>query len=417
MRAEIISIGTELLMGRIADTNAQWLAQELAPLGIDLFHISQVGDNLGRLTAALVQAWERSDLVVTTGGLGPTEDDLTREATAALLGETPEVDPQLEADLRAWFAGRGLPMPERNVKQAWRLPSVEILPNPRGTAPGWMTRRGDKVLVSMPGVPAEMTRMWREEVVPRLRPLLGGFVIASRTLRTIGIGESAVEELLGDLTRSSNPTAATYAKSDGVHVVLTVKAVDEGAAQRDLAAFEERVRPLLGDVVYGTDGDTVEMVVFRLLRDRGLTIASMESCTSGLIANALADQPGSSAVFRGGIVAYSADVKRRYGVPGRTITEYGVVSAEVASAMAEAARQAMDADIGVASTGVAGPGEVDGISAGTVYLAVATGDRLDTRKLFWPRARNQVKAWATLQALDLVRRRLLDPEAPSRSAI
>lgn len=417
MRAEIISIGTELLMGRITDTNAQWLAQELAPLGIDLFHITQVGDNLGRLTGALVQAWERSDLVITTGGLGPTEDDLTREATAALLGETPEVDPVLEEELRAWFGGRGLAMPERNIKQAWRLPSVEILPNPRGTAPGWFTSKDGKVLVSMPGVPVEMTRMWREEAVPRLRPLLGGFVIASRTLRTIGIGESAVEELLGDLTHSNNPTAATYAKNDGVHVVLTVKARDEATVARDLDAFEAQVRPLLGDVVYGTDADTIEMVVYRLLTERGLSIASMESCTSGLIANALADQPGSSGVFRGGIVAYTEEVKRRYGVPGRIITEFGVVSAEVAGAMAEAARMAADADIGVASTGVAGPGEVDGITAGTVYLAVATEDRLDVKKLFWPRARNQVKNWSTLQALDLVRRRLLDPEAPSRSAI
>src|SRR5712692_5799532 len=254
MRAELLSIGTELLLGQIVDTNSAYLAGRLAGLGIDLLYMSTVGDNLGRATATVRRAAERSDLVVCTGGLGPTEDDLTREAIAAALEETPAVDSALEADLRAWFAGRGAPMPERNRKQAWLIPSARALPNPNGTAPGWDVRRDGRRLVAMPGVPREMTPMWEDHIEPTL---IAGAVLRSRTLKMLGIGESAVEEALGELVRSTAPTVATYAKNDGVHVRITDKAPDAATADSRIAAMEATIEARLGQYVWGTDDDTL----------------------------------------------------------------------------------------------------------------------------------------------------------------
>src|SRR5579859_4362414 len=242
MRAEILSIGTELLLGQIVDTNANFLAQQLPALGLDLYYVSQIGDNLHRLADAFQRGLERSDVIITSGGLGPTEDDLTREAIADVLGEHMTVQPDLEAHLREFFARRGRAMPERNVKQATTIPSATTLSNPVGTAPGWWVEHDGKVIVSMPGVPHEMHKMWEEQAQPRLARLITGGVIVSRLLKLIGIGESNAEETLGDLTRSVNPTLATYAKSDGIHLRLTAKAAAQADAERLLDAFEPRVR-------------------------------------------------------------------------------------------------------------------------------------------------------------------------------
>jgi nicotinamide-nucleotide amidase len=245
MKAELLSIGTELLLGQIVDTNANYLAGRLALLGIDCLHMQTVGDNLGRAKQAFERALSRSDLVVATGGLGPTEDDLTREAIAAALGETPAVDPGLEADLGAWFSGRGIVMPERNRKQAWLIPSARALPNPNGTAPGWDVRKDGKRIVAMPGVPREMTPMW-ESVEPSLT---GGGALRWRTLKLLGIGESAVEEKLAELVRSTSPTVATYAKNDGVHVRVADKASTSAEADEHVAAMERTIRERLGEYV------------------------------------------------------------------------------------------------------------------------------------------------------------------------
>src|SRR5579859_4477309 len=241
MRAEILSIGTELLLGHIADTNAAYLAQQLTTLGIDLYYVSQVGDNLDRLSETLRRARDRSDLVIMTGGLGPTEDDLSREAIATVLDETPHVDPALETELRAFFSGRGIEMPTRNIKQAWVLPSVTPLPNPVGTAPGWWAERDGKIIVAMPGVPHEMMRMWEHEALPRLRPRTGN-VLFTRTLRVAGLGESSVEERLGELIHGENPTLATYAKRDAVDVRVTAKATTAAEAEALVAEMEARAR-------------------------------------------------------------------------------------------------------------------------------------------------------------------------------
>lgn len=304
MRAEILSIGTELLLGQILDTNAQYLAQRLPALGIDLLYISTVGDNLSRCRQAVERALDRSDLIVCTGGLGPTEDDLTREAIAAAVGEEPAVDPDLERQLREWFAARGQPMPERNRKQAWLIPSARAIPNPNGTAPGWDVRMGGRRIVAMPGVPREMTHMWEREVEPTLVP---GGVLRSRTLKLLGIGESAVEEALDALVRSTAPTVATYAKNDGVHVRVTDKDRDVSAADARVAAMERTIRERLGKYVWGTDDETLGGVIGAALTARGWRLATAESLTGGDVARLLTDAPRSADWYVRGVVLPHAD--------------------------------------------------------------------------------------------------------------
>src|SRR5947209_13275711 len=245
MRAEIISCGTELLLGHITDTNATYLAQSLASLGIDLYFVSQVGDNQGRIVETLRRAWERSELIIVTGGLGPTEDDLARESISALLGETMQVDPRLEEELRRIFAVRHAQMPERNIKQATLIPSAQALPNPRGTAPGWWVEKDGRIIVAMPGVPKEMFRMWEQEAIPRLKPYTGGLIF-TRILRVSGMGESAVEERLDGLIHNTNPTLATYAKADAIDVRITAKADTSEEAERQVSEMEAQVSQIPG---------------------------------------------------------------------------------------------------------------------------------------------------------------------------
>lgn len=407
MRAEIISVGTELLLGQIADTNAQYLAQSLPALGIDLFYVSQVGDNQGRVVGLLRQALNRSDLVIMTGGLGPTEDDLTRESIAEALGEEMNVDQELATWLRDRFRRLGRPMPERNLKQATLIPSARALPNPIGTAPGWWVEKGGKIIVAMPGVPREMTKMWDEQAVPRLRSLTGSTVILSRTLKVTGLGESQAEQALGDLTRSANPTLATYAKRDGVHLRLTAKADREEAARELLDQFEPQVRARIADYIYGTGDDTLSGVIGRVLRDRGLTLATMESASGGLLASEITDTPGSSSYYKGGLVAYTPEMKLAHGVPREIIDRYGPVSAETTQAMATAARERLGADVGLATTGVAGPEPLGDIPAGTLHVAIDFCGRIrKSQSGLWTSTREVVKRRLAMDALNLLWRTL-----------
>ena len=306
MRAEVLSIGTELLLGQILDTNAQYLCDRLADLGIDVLYLSTVGDNLGRAKETIERALSRSDLVVTTGGLGPTEDDLTRETIAAVLGETPEVDAQLERELRAWFAGRGMQMPERNRKQAWLIPSARPIPNPNGTAPGWDTRARGKRIVSFPGVPREMRWMWEHTVEPSLS---SGALLRSRTLKLLGIGESHAEEVLGDLVRSTAPTLVTKAKDDGIHVRITDKDTDVSAMDARIAAMEEQVRGRLGKYLWGTDDDTLPAVIGAALTARGWLLATAESLSAGDLTRTISEADGSSEWYDRGVVWPRADAE------------------------------------------------------------------------------------------------------------
>lgn len=404
MRAEILSCGTELLLGHITDTNATYLAQSLAPLGIDLYFVSQVGDNQERIVETLRRAWERSDLIIMTGGLGPTEDDLARESISALLGETMQIDAEQEAHLRELFARMKVEMPERNVKQATLIPSAQALPNPVGTAPGWWVEKEGRIIVAMPGVPREMYRMWQEQAIPRLRPSLGGSIF-TRILRVTGLGESTVEERVSALLHSNNPTIATYAKDDAIDVRITAKAESVEVAEQMVAVMEIEARQVLGKYVFGVDRDTLASVTGRLLKERQQTLGIMESLTGGLLSSAVTDVSGSSAYFLGGLVTYSTELKAQMGVPREILEQYGAVSQETALAMAHAVRQRLGADIGLGITGVAGPDPLEEKPAGTVYIAVEGPEgSLTTDNAGRRVTRSDNKRLSVYAALNLLRR-------------
>jgi nicotinamide-nucleotide amidase len=406
MKSEIIAVGTELLLGEILDTNSQYLAQQLTPLGIDLYFVTHVGDNLARLTQTVQRGLRRSDVLIMTGGLGPTEDDLTREAVAAALGEELRIEPELERQLREWFARRNRPMPERNVKQASVIASAEAVPNPIGTAPGWWVTSEGKYIACMPGVPHEMHRMWEEQISPRLARLAGGGLLVTRILKTLGMGESGVEELIHPLVRSTNPTLATYAKQDGVHVRLGAKADSREVALKMLDDFEREVRGYIGQYVYGVDDQALPDAIGALLRQQGLTVATMESCSGGLLGSTITDAAGSSAYYLGGVVAYSAAAKIAAGVDPAVIERHGTVSQATAEAMAGASRRQLGADIGLSTTGVAGPGEIEGKPAGTLHVAMDFQGRLSFDNSIYRTPRAQLKRRAVLDVLYLLWREL-----------
>ena len=407
MRAEIISIGTEILMGEILDTNANYMAQRLPSMGIDLFFMHQIGDNQERLVELIRTATARSDVVILTGGLGPTEDDITRDAIAESIGEQAYVVPELEAHLRNFFERRGGQMPAQNIKQATIIPSGESIPNPRGTAPGWWVDTNQTIIVAMPGPPAEMTGMWEHEVAPRLRARSDGSVLISRTLKTSGLGESMLDELLGDLRHQPDPTVGVYHKADGVHVRLASKAMNEDVARERIEPVERQIRSMLGDAIWGADADTFQEAVGGLLKERGLTIAVMESCTGGLLASTITDVPGASTYFSGGLVSYTAAAKIQYGVDASLIDEHGVVSNETAAAMAGAVRRQFGADIGVGITGVAGPEPHGGQPVGAVCLGIETQRESYATGYTFAQTRAAIKARAVTSALTLIRRAAL----------
>lgn len=406
MRAEIISCGTELLLGQITDTNATHLAQSLAALGVDLYFVSQVGDNQERVVETLQRAWQRSDLIVVTGGLGPTEDDLTRESISTLLGEPLKIEPALEAELRARFVNAHVQMPDRNLKQASLIASARSLPNPLGTAPGWWVEKDGHIIVAMPGVPREMYRMWEEEAVPRLTPYTGG-LIYTRILRVSGMGESAVEESLGDLIHNTNPTVATYAKMDAVDVRITAKAVIREDAEQLVQKMEERVRQILGYHVFGVDKETLPERIGVLLQERQQTLGAMESLTGGLLSSTITDVPNSSNHFIGGLVTYSTALKAQMGVPSEILDRYGAVSEETARAMAHAVRERLGTDFGIGITGVAGPDKQENKPVGTVHIAVEGPEGVVVGMgPGWRASRWDNKRYSVYAALNLLRRYL-----------
>jgi len=406
VKAEIISIGTEILLGEITDTNAAWLAGQLPLLGIDLYWVTQVGDNQERIVEVLRQAWDRSDIIIITGGLGPTEDDLTRESIAELLGEQMAIDPDLENWLREKFDTIGYPMPENNLKQCTLIPSAKAIPNSRGTAPGWRISKAEKILLAMPGPPGEMRQMWEAEVRGELRRKPDTVIIASRTLKILGMGEANVDQLLSPLLSSKNPSIGIYAKQTGIEIRLTAKASSQQEAEEMIAPLEAQIRSIIGDKIWGTDEQILEKLVGDLLRKRGLTLAAMESCTGGLLASLITDVPGSSDCFKGGLVAYSNEMKIEFGVDAALINEHGAVSAEVAEAMAVAARNRLGADLGVGTTGVAGPDELEGKPVGTVYIGVTDGKLTRSIRTGFPQHRRRIKHYAAMNALNELRQLL-----------
>jgi len=369
VKAEIISIGTELLLGEITDTNASYLASQLPLLGIDLYWISQVGDNQARLAEVLRRAWQRSELILTTGGLGPTDDDLTREAIAEMLGEELAIEPTLERGLRERYAHWGVEMPLSNLRQATIIPSAEPIINERGTAPGWWVKGDGRILVAMPGPPEELQEMWQQSVQPRLRQGSASIII-SKTFKTFGLSEATVGEMVAPLTSLSNPTLGVYAKTDSIQLRLTAKAESRELAEKKIAEGEVGIRARLGQYIWGTDNDTLETVVARLLVERGLSLAIMEDYGGGWLAASLANISDSKDFFKGGLVARSDEAKLAFGINTEIISKFGSVSPEVAQAMAEAVRRLLKADIGVGITGVE---ETEARSMDTIYIGIDDG--------------------------------------------
>jgi nicotinamide-nucleotide amidase len=386
MRGEIVSVGTEMLLGMIADTNAQYLAQQLADLGIDVFWVSQVGDNLGRVVEVFQRARSRSDVVIVTGGLGPTEDDLTREAIAETFGEEMKVDPELERYLRDNFARRGRPMPERNIKQATLIPSARSIPNPVGTAPGWWVERDGTIIAAMPGVPSEMRLMWEQQVRPRL---LGrsGSVLVTTNLKVLGLGEGQVEEQLGDLIHGTNPTVATYAKPDGVYVRVTAKAPNGSAAQALLDPTVEAVNEVLGSWIYGRDEDTLAAIAGELLAKHGWTLVSAEFGTAGALAAEITGDKPLADRYLGGQVASAAGLARSGASPDPT-------------ELARSARKQSGADVGIAAVLA-----TDGERPDAQY-AVDVRDHVRTDGTRWNLTIPELRRRAAIETLALLVRAL-----------
>jgi len=411
MGTELLTIGTELLLGQIVDTNAAWMAQRLAEAGVDVFYKSTVGDNWGRIEGAIRLAMSRADVVLMTGGLGPTEDDLTREVLAAVLGRPLRLDPQVLAAIEQRFAHRRVAMPQNNRKQAMVPEGAEVLHNPRGTAPGLWVRHGECALVCMPGVPSEMRSMLLDQVIPRIRANFGiQSRIVSRILKTCGISESTLDQRIGDYFRDMrNPTIGVLAHAGEIHVRLTCKGDDLGEIVAMLDELEGKIRARLGDLIFGRDEEKLEAVVGRLLRERKATLAVAESCTGGLVASRLTDIAGSSDYFERGVVAYSLGAKEcLLNVPPSLIEQYGAVSLDVARAMAAGVRRMSGATLGLATTGIAGPtGGTPEKPVGLVCVALAWDGGGGAREFRLLGDREQVKYRGAQMALEMLRRHLL----------
>lgn len=410
MRAEIVGVGTEILLGQIANTNAQWMSQRLAEIGIDVLHHQVVGDNVPRIAEAVSLAASRTDAVLLTGGLGPTGDDVTREAVAAAAGVRLIRDPEIEAYLRDKFDRMRREMPESNLVQADVPEGARYILPERGTAPGLVLElAGGTRLYAVPGVPAEMREMMEGTILPELRSQVGPAGIVSRVLKVVGVPEARVGELLDDVFRSSsNPTVAYLASAGEVRVRVTAKAGSPEEAAALIEPVEREIRSRLADRVFGTDAEELEGVVGRLLRERGLTVAVAESVTGGGLTSRIVNVPDSSTYFVGGIVAYSPEAKSNLlGVSKETLEGPGMVSEACALEMARGVRSVFGAALGVSTTGVAGPEPLEGHPPGEVWVALSRNGGDESRRFVAPGDRDQVRRWAEQTALDLVRRALL----------
>ena len=407
---EILSVGTELLLGSIANTDAQMLSRGLSELGLNVYWHTVVGDNPGRAKQAVELARSRADIIITTGGLGPTCDDLTKNVLAEAFGKKLVFHEPSAQRIRAYFARTGREMPESNLQQAMLPEGCVVLENDWGTAPGCAFEVDGVHVIMLPGPPSECTPMFRYRAVPYLQSLSEG-VIASHTLKLFGIGESSMEAVLREqMNAMTNPTLAPYAKEGECELRVTAKAATDEQAQELLLPVVEQVKSMFGSKVYGVDVASLEQVVQSLLEANNLTIGTAESITGGLMAKRLTDLPGVSRVFRGGVVSYTNEVKHDVlGVPQELLDEHGAVSAPVAQAMAEGARRLLGCDIALAATGVAGPDRDDrGNEVGTVFVAIATAQGSYVRPLQLGNRpmRERLRTQTAHHAFDLARRYL-----------
>ena len=420
MRCEIVAVGTELLLGQIVDTNSSWMGERLALAGIDSHFQVKVGDNRARIVDTIRHALSRSEAVILCGGLGPTQDDITREAIAEVMGVALIRDDAMGEKIRRGFEARGRRFTENNLRQADRPAGASFIPQMPGTAPGLVCPVGghgstgahcpadEQVIYAVPGVPFEMRQMMEGTILPDLRRRAGvAAVIRSRVLKSWGESESRLAELLGGrieaLDRTGNPTIAFQASGiEGLKIRITAKAQDAAAAKALIAGEEAKVRAIVGDAIFATDEQTMESVVLDLLRDRGLSLAVAESLTGGLVGARLTAVPGASDVFRGAVVSYASAVKfDLLGLP-----EGPVVSTDAAKAMALGVRDRLGADVGIATTGVAGPADQEGQPPGTVFLGLAHRDRVEALRVRLPGDRRRVREYAVISVLNLLRLRV-----------
>ena len=406
MRCSVVAIGTELLLGQIIDTNSSWLGEQLAAAGIDSLFQVKVGDNLGRIVATLKSTLAETDAIIICGGLGPTHDDITREAIAEIMGTDLEMNDEVALVIEQMFTSRGRRMPENNLRQAMVPRGAKIIEQRRGTAPGLICPVGDKVMYAVPGVPFELFEMFERAILPDLLVRCGeASVIKSRVLRTWGDSESGLNErltsVINELEKVRNPTLAFLASGwEGIKVRLTAKANTEQEAISLLDVWDAKVRNQVGDLVFGVDQQNMETVILELLRNKKLTLGVAESVTGGLVAGRLTAIVGSSDVFRGGIVSYANDVK--FNLLG--VSQGPVVSEAVAKEMAVGARKVLGSDIGLALTGVAGPTEQDGVKVGTLCVGVALSDGSTRSTTFHlPIGREQMRQLSVISALNFLR--------------
>ncbi len=411
MRCDVLAVGTELLLGQIVDTNSAWIGEQLAANGIASLTQVRIGDNVARIESTLRRMLEQADAVIVCGGLGPTHDDVTRDAVAALMGTELRVDDGVAEVIREMFAARNRRMPENNLRQALVPVGATVIPQTRGTAPGLICPVGDRVVYVVPGVPHEMEDMMLRAVLPDLRRRDDSQgVIASRRIKTWGESESGLDERLRDvitkLDEVGDVTLAFLARGwNGLEIRLTTRQPDAERAEALLSRWEGEIRELLGPLVFGVDDDSMESVVVDQLRDGGMTLALAESLTGGLATARLTAVEGVSDVLRGAVVSYASEVK--FDLLG--VTPGPVVNERTAGEMAEGVRRLLEADVGLSLTGVAGPAEQDGMPVGTVCVGVALPSGTHTTTVRLGRQREQIRQFAVITALDLLRRRLMTP--------
>jgi len=407
MRAEIIAVGSELLTPDRVDTNSLFLTAQLNRLGVSVVRKSIVGDEPENLKREFRAALELADLIVVSGGLGPTEDDLTRETLAAVLQRPLVQDEEILKDIEAKFQRFGRVMPQINAKQAMVPVGATVLPNPRGTAPGLWVEDGKRVVILMPGPPSELEPMFIQQVVPRLETRVSGDRLVERALRTTGMGESAVDQAIAPIYKGYKDVETTLLHFPGeIHVYLRLWSADAAAAEKRLDEIVERIKRALGESLFTTKGEEMEQVVARELTWHGATLAVAESCTGGMLGERLTRQPGSSAYFLGGVVSYGNEMKSNWlDVPKDMIDAKGAVSAEVAKAMAEGVRRRSGATLGLSVTGIAGPtGGTEEKPVGMVHIALADAEGVQEKMFRFPGERARIRGQATVAALDMVRR-------------
>lgn len=411
---ELIAVGTELLLGNIVNSDAQLLSRELSALGLNVYYHTVVGDNPKRLRQAVNHAKKRADIIITTGGLGPTCDDVTKTVLAAACGKKLELHRESAQRIVDYFETLGQKMTSNNMNQAMLPEGCEIFTNQWGTAPGCAFEYENKHIIMLPGPPSECLPMFRTCVVSYLQKLSEGMIV-SHTYRVFGMGESRVESLLrGAMDRLTNPTLAPYAKTGEVELRITAKANTPEQAEQMIQPVEEEIYQVLGNLIYGKDVENLESVLVSLLIQHGLTLGCAESCTGGLFAKRITDVPGSSRIFKGGIVSYCNEVKANLlGVDPAMLETDGAVSSTVAQAMAKGAREALGCDLAISFTGVAGPGPDDrGNPEGLVYICLASQSTLWTKKFSLGSGRERIRTTAVSYGLDMIRRRILNLGEP-----